>query len=406
METNNIYKIYQLMEFFINKYGFNNVVVKELIDKNEVWLTNSTSKDYTIVRISLSSLDNTFTSKSRIDKFIDVIASSLKSKPKFLDIHISNETVTDNELYDTVCIETNYYSGIEIDNIYPGIKNVIHDVKDKENELSSRIASINSNMKSRLNMSKQAIRAKLNISVTNIIMIICIVMYVLTAILKYKGYSSASSMIVLGADYKFFTLGLKQYYRLITYGLLHSSIIHLAMNMYSFYYLGNMVEKVYGKVIYLLILVLSVFVGGLTHGILTDNQLMVGLSGGIYGLLAIYVTYMIKVGAYRNTRFIFLIFLNLMINFNSGVAWQAHLGGAVTGIIFFFMITEKGIDKKLIALLVVLIAVLGYKYVSTNNISPLYLGTDNEVVKVYDDLGLHDYSSNLEEKIYNYYISH
>ena len=96
------------------------------------------------------------------------------------------------------------------------------------------------------------------------------------------------SYIALGADYKMFTLGLRQFWRLLTTMFLHGSLNHLFMNMISLMTLGTLFETKYGHWKMLFTVLFCALIGSLTNGILTGNGLTVGISGGLYGLLAIY----------------------------------------------------------------------------------------------------------------------
>ena len=406
LNNKDIYKIYQLMEFFTNKYSFDNVMVKEFMGQNEVWLTNKSNNSYNIIRISLSSLDETFSQQERINNFLNVIEKTIKKDIKFLDIHISNEIPMDNELYPTVCLNSNYYKGINVDDAFPSIKYVIHDVDNAESELASRISSINDSVRQRLNIQKQKFKAKFNLNATAIIIAICVINYLVSIFFRLKGYDSSACLIILGADYKMFTLGLHEFYRIITYAFVHSSIIHLGFNMYSLYFLGNYIERKYGTIKYLVILFTSIIFGALSHGILTDNQLIIGMSGGIYGLFIIYIIDALKHGAYQDKMFLFVIFLNIYLNFMSNVAWQTHIGGAIVGLLFYFIFKDDKVDYKLLILLIITFGLMVIKYLTLGPITPIYAGTDLQVTEVYRNLGFNRLANKLEIKLYNYYIYH
>ena len=400
-----IYKIYQLMEFFVIKHNYSNIMIKGLSSKNEVWLINRDNPSFNIIRISLSTLDETFSDNKRLSEYLKVMNISLGKKVQFLDIHISNE-IPNTENFETVCLNTNYASGIDIEPFYPGLKYVIHDVDNPESEIASRVESINANMKTHVRQKRRIWMQKMNCSCTLVIIGLCVLNYIASLFLSYRS-DSITSLIALGADYKFFTLGLHQYWRLFTYAFCHNGLIHLVMNMYSLYILGNYFENKYGPIKYLSIIIFSILGSSLVYGILSgfDNTVCMGMSGAIYSLFAIYVIEAISLGALNNSRFVFLILVNLGLNFVSGVAWQAHLGGALIGLLFYYMFKDNKVDYKITALVFVLFMAIGYKYVSNNKIEPLYLGTDQAVVKLYNDIGLNNYANKLELKIYNYYIN-
>ena len=154
LNNKDIYKIYQLMEFFTNKYSFNNVMVKAFIAPNEIWLSNSNRDDINVIRISLSTLDETYMQRNRIDSFLDVVKKTFKKELSFVDIHVSNEEVTNAEYYKTSCLNSSYYSGYDLNECFSGIDKVIHDVENAESELVNRIASINAGIKQSLKIQK------------------------------------------------------------------------------------------------------------------------------------------------------------------------------------------------------------------------------------------------------------
>lgn len=401
----NTYKIYQLLEYFNVKHNFDNVLVQPIQNKNEVWIVNKEYVEFNVIRISIQTLDETFNDRNRIDSYLSAISKTIKNDVNFLDLHISKEEVSINEIYETVCIDSDFYSGKDLEYCFPLLKNVVHEVNDVENELNSKINSINENIKSRFANRRKMVKQKFNINPTTIIIALCILNFIAYVFLQTK-YDSISSYIALGADYKMFTLGISEYWRLITYSFVHSSLIHLICNMYSLYIVGNYINRKYGTFKYLLILFLSIIVGGLAHGILTDNQILLGMSGGIYGLFTIYCVDAIKHGAWQNKSFVFILLLNVALNFMSTISWQTHIGGAVVGFIFYYIFENEKPDIKLIVLLTVLVLVLTFKYLSLNSITPLYIGTDNEVTRIYLENGFTRYSKILSDKLYNYYINH
>ena len=402
MNNQNIYKLYQIMEYLSLKFDYQAIFIKD-IKKDEIWLINENNPNYQIIRLTTNDLETLNYDQDRINKTIRNFSVRMVKDIKFLDIHIGEYEVLD-EKHDTISIDENYYAGISLDNIFPGLKNIIHEIDNQEKEINDIVLRINQHS-SKLNQSRKKKRFFGQSSkATTIIMIICIINFTLALLLSLK-YDMSSAQIILGADYKTFTLGLKQLYRLITVGFTHGSISHLFMNMLSLSVLGPYIERKYDTKFYLLTLFLSILVGSLTSGILTNNILAVGISGGLYGLSVIYFIDIIKKRAFNPNSLFMIIIINLMINFMSSVSWQAHLGGAICGLVMY-MIKESEYKKQSIALLILLICILGYKYLTIKIITPIYISTDKEIIEIYNDFGLKSYASNISKRLIETYINY
>ena len=91
------------------------------------------------------------------------------------------------------------------------------------------------------------------------------------------------------------------------------------------------------KVLFLffaLILAASVAGGSLLEYASSKVRYSVGLSGGLYGLMFGYFLILLTYRSVSGLRSIALtLILNLVINFMPGIAWQAHVGGAITGMV-------------------------------------------------------------------------
>lgn len=124
-----------------------------------------------------------------------------------------------------------------------------------------------------------------------------------------------------------------QWWRLLTVGFTHIRPWHIAMNMLALYNLGSL-EKIFGHLWFAIILLGSVIGGSLLEYVLSKTRYSVGLSGGLYGLMFSLFLLMIRFRSTAGLRSIATtLILNLAINFMPGIAWQAHLGGAVAGML-------------------------------------------------------------------------
>lgn len=241
---------------------------------------------------------------------------------------------------------------------------------------------------------------------TNVIIAICFVVWLFIQL--FPSDSTITNSILIGAFYKPFVLA-GEYWRLLTAGFVHVELWHLAMNMMALLSLGKIFEPLLGVRRYLLILIPSIIVGSLFVLASPENSFVVGISGGIYGLLAAYVTLILRTGGWRmppvRAALMNMLFINLLLNFLPNISVHAHLGGFVTGLIIYGLITteKEEVYKRInhIVALTGLVAVLCF--ISWQNRSiptrSRYLGTDYNVLQILHDGPLHDYSYFLAERL-------
>ncbi|MEL6346474.1 MAG: rhomboid family intramembrane serine protease [Myxococcota bacterium] len=77
-----------------------------------------------------------------------------------------------------------------------------------------------------------------------------------------------------------------QVYRLITYGLLHTSFTHLLFNLLFLAYTAYHLERAMGRANLTVLYFVSVFTGGLLSMFMSPDRPSLGASGGVFGLLA------------------------------------------------------------------------------------------------------------------------
>ena len=403
MDINGLCKIYQLAEILILKYGFQQRLIKKYSNfiTSEMWLLNSDDPNYQLIRITTNSVLEFEKDEERVKEYLSQFASA--SNLSFLDIHISTlKYLEKHEPYPYLNIEDKYAEGVDVSGVYPEVYNVIHESEDPAGDIHEMSVRINEMIlkKTGKNNSKTKIPY-----LTYILMAICIVMYLITFLLERK-YSDTAVLTFLGADYMTFTLGLKQFYRLFTTAFLHGSIIHLLTNMYSLFYLGNFIEGLYGRKVFISTLIVSILCGSLTQGILSENTISVGISGGLYGLL-VYLIFDLLSRKVIDVRSILpLIIINLFVNFLSFTAWKAHIGGIVAGfaMLYFYHSDKKQTDRYV--LVAILLIGLFIRYITIKNISPFYGGTDMETVKIIKDFGFTSYVDNLAKRLLEVYSTY
>jgi len=128
-----------------------------------------------------------------------------------------------------------------------------------------------------------------------------------------------------------------QWYRLVSSAFLPGTgslgILDIAFNMWALYIVGPGLEQVLGRVRFLAVYLLSA-VGGsvLFYYLAPPDQPALGASGAIFGLFGAW--FMVSRRLHLDSRgIVMLIAINLVLSFvyGSTIAWQAHVGGLITG---------------------------------------------------------------------------
>jgi membrane associated rhomboid family serine protease len=212
--------------------------------------------------------------------------------------------------------------------------------------------------------------------VTTVLIAVNVIIYLVTVIqAKSPDISAASTVFRQGALVPDL-VAKGQYWRVITSGFLHLSLIHVGANMLSLYFVGFSLERVLGRGRFLAVYGLSLLGGSVLALFASSGSgIEAGASGAIFGIMgALLITF-------RRLRLdprqlLIWIALNLVITFtNSGISWQAHVGGFIVGAAAgaIMVYPRQDIRKKvqlagsagLAILLVVLIAVFGITHKST-----------------------------------------
>ncbi|MFN5296432.1 MAG: rhomboid family intramembrane serine protease [Flavobacteriales bacterium] len=157
----------------------------------------------------------------------------------------------------------------------------------------------------------------------------------------------------------------KQYYRLFSHMLVHADGIHLALNMFVFYSFGRVLEAIFrinwgiqtGSILFIALYVL----GGVAATLPSlrkhsDNYgyNSVGASGGVSSLLMAYMIlfpmneiafFFIPMPAFIGVFVFFLLEHFMKRNVRSNIAHDAHIWGALFGIVFVALAVPRSIPR-------------------------------------------------------------
>ncbi len=137
-----------------------------------------------------------------------------------------------------------------------------------------------------------------------------------------------------------------EWYRLLTSGFLHASIVHIGFNMFALFWLGRLLEPAIGTPRFVALYFASLFAGSFGAILLSPDTLTIGASGAVFGIFG--ATFVIArsrgVDALASSIGIILL-LNLAITFGRPeISIGGHLGGLVAGVLCALVIVagERG----------------------------------------------------------------
>ena len=122
------------------------------------------------------------------------------------------------------------------------------------------------------------------------------------------------------------------YWQLLTSAFTQVTILHIFFNVLNLYILGPQLEQVMGRARYLTVFLLSAIGGSVGFYLIgPETGSAIGASGAVFGLMGAFVVLAIRSRAQIQGMLVW-IGINFAYGlFVSGIAWQAHLGGFITG---------------------------------------------------------------------------
>lgn len=133
---------------------------------------------------------------------------------------------------------------------------------------------------------------------------------------------------------------LGEWWRPLTAAFLHTDFMHIAFNMYALYLFGPRLEREVGSLPFATMYLAAALAGGAAYYVLVPDGVAVGASGAIFGLFGVWLAASYRrrhtaLGGASLRQLLILLGINLVIGFLPGlrIAWQAHLGGLVAGLI-------------------------------------------------------------------------
>jgi membrane associated rhomboid family serine protease len=165
-----------------------------------------------------------------------------------------------------------------------------------------------------------------------------------------------------------------QPWRLLTVLLVHSSWLHIGLNMLALWMIGRILEPLVGRIRFLVMYLISGLAGSVAVALLAPLTWVVGASGAIFGLFGALLVIGRHIGA-NVASIAIIIAINFAFPFVVGIlsgslaavqiSWQAHLGGLIAGAaVGFIYARTRAVRQRgwqiglLIGLTVLLLALL------------------------------------------------
>ncbi len=343
-----------LVHFFVTKENYSPINVQGV--KDEIWLEN-VNGPYRIIRISCNSIINEEQYNFDIFKMKHVIRQIKKKTFSFkvnalnICLDMNNKIDKKDETYiNTIKVENfnDIKNNNDVNKAFPNIKNELFESKDGLEFIVNVTNDINEKTASENEKYNEVFSPK-KIIFTNIISLICIIMYFILVFECQNIFTfDANTLASLGAN-NITLVQNGEVWRLISCAFLHVGLVHLIVNLYSLRVIGPSVEAFIGKWQFLFIYIASAICASLMSLIFTNSIIVsVGASGAIFGLMGSLLYFGYHYRLYLNnairTQIIPVIIFNLLIGFMiSGIDNAAHIGGLIGG---YLATMSVGIKNK------------------------------------------------------------
>ncbi len=136
--------------------------------------------------------------------------------------------------------------------------------------------------------------------------------------------------------------GHHQYWRLLTAGFMHASLIHLGLNMVSLWFVGRVLEPGIGRRNFLAIYFAALFAGSFGALLFQPRIPTLGASTAIFGIFGalIVVAHARRIPVWQSGLMPVLL-LNFVFTLTyPGISIGGHLGGLLAGLLCGYMVVE------------------------------------------------------------------
>lgn len=327
--------VIEVANYFMKHFEYQMVSMTQ--DSSQVWLVNQNVEDNAIIMVTSTSLSNI--DRAMISKHRESLAVVFKTKAKGLNISVNQEDKVGDDM--NVVVGPNFISSSQLLTSYGDLSGLLKVSQNPDRSLSKAVL----NLKKTIGRMQKQARYR-SFPVTNVISIICVVVFLLAQYLILIPELNINTVaVMLGAFYKPFIVHAHEWFRFITAGFLHISFLHLIMNLMALRNLGVVMETVMEGKKYLFTLIAGILMGNAFVFILDEGVIGLGISGGLFALLGAMCVYLFETKAMRNPKVMSqvfqVLFINLIISSLPGVSATAHLGGLIAGLLCGLVFSKR-----------------------------------------------------------------
>ena len=346
-----------LVHYFVTKENYAPINVQGV--KDEIWLENLNGP-YRIIRISCNRIINEEQFEFDIFKMKHIMRQ-IKRKTMSFKINALNICLDLSKKVDegniknieTIRVEDikDIYNSEDIVRNFPSIKNELLETDDGLELIINVTNDINEKTEKENEKFNDVFSAK-RIIFTNIISLICILMYVIVGIYGNNFFNFDANILAKFGANNILLIKNGEIWRLLTCAFLHVGLIHLVVNMYSLRVIGPSVESLIGKSKFLFIYLISAISASLMSLVFVDSNIVsVGASGAIFGLMGALLYFGYHYRLYLNdaikNQIVPVILFNLIIGFMMpGIDNGAHIGGLIGGYLATMAIGIKNKSER------------------------------------------------------------
>ncbi|MEK5381359.1 rhomboid family intramembrane serine protease [Niallia sp. FSL W8-0635] len=383
------YKYWRIIHFLIMKCHYKLIYLSE--NKQEIWLESQDDRKKTpIIRLFQMNLDWSNWLSRDIERTAlnaEKIRSTLRNRSLKLESiyitafppvdsfeHLVNQPYisTDKKvLINTVLLDRSVQewdiAGRKISDL--------NAIPDTEEERDIQIQNYQNDIFALIKQNEKEERQLLNFGKSFISYLFIGIQIIMFFLMEVNGGSTNNQTLIKWGAKVNYLIANGEWWRLITPIFLHIGFLHLVMNSIALYYIGPLIEKIFGNSRFFIIYLFAGF-SGVFASYLLSPSLSAGASGAIFGCFGalLYFAWQFPNLFFRvmGWNVIIIIIINLIFGFTiQGIDNAGHIGGLVGGFLATAIVhfpKKKSWKIQLGALLITLLLVcVGISYSSSSS---------------------------------------